>query len=405
MGGLVYYYKIDVDGSYDHIIINKESSYSGHGRHFLESNVIVAVFPLHRRDSLQALINTLIPHVEQQGAKKTILLVGVRSDEITSCPLFPSAFGPILAGFMSAVKYAECSLDDEDSKYKVFQEAVRARFIKNLNPTIASVDTLCPPDFSPKWCCVLLEFLVTQLSQNVIFIPKQDVNDGLAACSSLLYMVDCSEEKSHEKIFKQIDNLKTLETSLSRDSLSQDASLYFLSSDCNSVVNVLHKVGPLTIRSLTFINCTGTLPLTYLLSAFTKLKHLVIVNTRIDNTNLFFPLQARDTLECLIMNQCELNSREAPPEIGQLTSLRVLNIAANNFKMLPKELGNLQELDTLLLDTETMVFPPANVLSKPTKDIITYLEAIMQDKSVTNNRAKLIIVGQEGVGKSTLIKA
>ena len=166
---------------------------------------------------------------------------------------------------------------------------------------------------------------------------------------------------------------------------------------------IFNRTGPLLVRSVVIINCEGILTLQFL-PYLKGLKHLVIAHTQVDIASVSFPLHISDTLEHLVMNKCDINVEVVPPEIAKLKNLTVLNISNNRFKVLPKELGSLTKLKTLLLNCSSVVFPPAEVLRKDTEGIIMFLSAFGKE-TTKNKEAKLIVVGQEGVGKSTLIKA
>jgi len=49
-------------------------------------------------------------------------------------------------------------------------------------------------------------------------------------------------------------------------------------------------------------------------------------------------------------------------------------------------------------------FPPQLVLKQPANDVVQYFKQLQQ-KPTTNQVSKVMVVGQEGVGKSTLVKS
>ena len=251
--------------------------------------------------------------------------------------------------------------------------------------------------------CRALELERLQLTYG---IEKHIVDIQSPARSAFWYVSHGSMENSVETIHQRACDLDTLQIFL-KDQYASDTpelaiSLHFLNIDCNSLVNLIDKVRPLLVRSVVILNCSGTLSCAFL-AALKSLKYLVIANTKVDVTNISFPFHFSETLEHLVMSHCEIDVKEVPSEIGKLKNLKLLNVTGNGFRVLPKRLSSLQKLDTLLLDTASIAFPPAEVLSKSVRDITQYLDAIQQEP-VKNNKAKLIVVGQEGVGKSTLIK-
>ena len=132
-------------------------------------------------------------------------------------------------------------------------------------------------------------------------------------------------------------------------------------------------------------------------------RSLIVVDTKVDITTFFIPSQICQKLKYLVLAHCEMKEEEVPSEIHKLSNLRVLNVSGNQFKKLPLELCCLTKLNTLLKDRDGIMFPPPQVMRQSSQQIIQYLEAT-QDNPTSNKEAKLVVVGQEGVGKSTLIK-
>ncbi|MCT7993897.1 COR domain-containing protein [Laspinema olomoucense] len=95
--------------------------------------------------------------------------------------------------------------------------------------------------------------------------------------------------------------------------------------------------------------------------------------------------------------------RAMPPEIGQLTNLRLLYLRSNQLRALPPEIGQLTNLGMLYLEGNPLTFPPEEIVEQGTKAILTYLREQLytpQPQWVS----KLIVVGEGGVGKTSLLK-
>ena len=94
-----------------------------------------------------------------------------------------------------------------------------------------------------------------------------------------------------------------------------------------------------------------------------------------------------------------------PAEMGKLTNLKVLSLSCNQLKSIPAELGNLTKLDNLYLDhNEALTSPPPEVVDQGTKAILAYLRGL-EKAELHKWEAKLLIVGEAGVGKTELVKA
>ena len=431
------------------------------------ADLLMACFEIDEPDTLRFLIDFLIHDFLYYRANTPILLVGVKSglrhDNYMKSKLFPLSFGPILAQIVGAIKYVECSTNDSRSVHDVFDEAVRATLVK-IQPEIL-IDDSCSmalyPSFQEvfnndtafdrRWIELLFRddwghmHLHENTRQNALTLLDQQFTEiklqgkrssiinfffnrylelerlhltygpiGKNYIDSMSFEVVCSvwcifedtEKDPFGKTCEQVSNCKTLETLIS-DRCSgyrknRLLSLYCFRADCSSIVKLFRRIGPLSMRNIVIVNCTGTLTFTFL-SVLGSLEHLIIANTRVDIDTLSFPAPVCKSLLHLVMNECAINKETVPSEIGKLKELRVLNIAGNRFRTFSRALSKLKKLDTLLFNFPTIDFPPPDVLIQSVRDIINYLGTI-QGESVVNKEAKLIVVGQEGVGKSTLIK-
>lgn len=93
-----------------------------------------------------------------------------------------------------------------------------------------------------------------------------------------------------------------------------------------------------------------------------------------------------------------------PTSIGQLTNLESLTLTKNKLSSLPKELGKLTKLKDLYIEDNPFESLPPEVVKQGTRAILVYLEGQLK----ANKRqwlSKLLIVGEGGVGKTSLLRA
>src|SRR6266704_2782410 len=93
-----------------------------------------------------------------------------------------------------------------------------------------------------------------------------------------------------------------------------------------------------------------------------------------------------------------------PPELWQFASLHTLDLNNNQLSNLPAalfQLANLRWLD--LSGNPQLQIPPPEVVDQGTSAVLAYLHALPQ--AVERFEAKLLLVGEGGMGKSSLLRA
>jgi small GTP-binding protein len=93
-----------------------------------------------------------------------------------------------------------------------------------------------------------------------------------------------------------------------------------------------------------------------------------------------------------------------PAEIGQLTKLTELSLSNNQFSSLPVEMGQLENLERLELGGNPLESPPAEVVRQGTRAVLAYLRQQLS-KSRRQWVSKMLVVGEGGVGKTSLLRA
>lgn len=99
------------------------------------------------------------------------------------------------------------------------------------------------------------------------------------------------------------------------------------------------------------------------------------------------------------------NLSQLPRGIGQLSSLQHLDLDGNQLSQLPPEIGHLTSLQTLFLNNNpSLQSPPPEIVAQGTPAILAYLRGLLE-KTTARYEAKLLIVGEGGTGKSSLLRA
>jgi len=107
-------------------------------------------------------------------------------------------------------------------------------------------------------------------------------------------------------------------------------------------------------------------------------------------------------LRWLWLAQTQISS--IPSEIGRLTNLRGLWLAQTQINSLPSEIGRLTNLLVLdLKDNPNLLSPPPEIVSQGMEATLSFLRELHSDK-VIRYEAKLLVVGESGTGKSSLLR-
>jgi small GTP-binding protein len=131
-----------------------------------------------------------------------------------------------------------------------------------------------------------------------------------------------------------------------------------------------------------------------------NLRKLVLIGSKLEP----FPpgICYLKNLEYLGVGYCGLKT--LPPKVAQLNKLRRLNLNSNNLTSLPKEISLLPELKELNVERNPLTSPPPAIVQQGIDAIKAYLRAQSED-STRQWVSKLLIVGEGGVGKTSLLNA
>ncbi|QTA85600.1 COR domain-containing protein [Desulfonema magnum] len=94
---------------------------------------------------------------------------------------------------------------------------------------------------------------------------------------------------------------------------------------------------------------------------------------------------------------------ELPREIVQLKNLTILDLTSNQMNRLPTEIIHLKKLKILELDQNPLTFPPMEIVARGLPAVTNYLKKSDKGGQILYE-AKLMIVGQGGVGKTCLME-
>ena len=96
---------------------------------------------------------------------------------------------------------------------------------------------------------------------------------------------------------------------------------------------------------------------------------------------------------------------EIPPQISKLSNLEYIYLRGNSIKEIPEEIAKLENLMSIDVRDNPVINPPIEIVNKNVNVIRNYFDEIQRQGDVEKlYEAKILIVGQGGVGKTSLVR-
>jgi internalin A len=209
------------------------------------------------------------------------------------------------------------------------------------------------------------------------------------------------------------------------DMLDQLTNLQMLVLNDNQLTTLPEWLGQLTTLKLLYVNNTQLTILPEWLGQLSTLEVLNLSNNQL--TTLPDTLGQLSTLDTLFASSTQLTTlpdalgqlsnlqtlylnfnqlTTLPDALGQLSNLQALSLYNNQLRALPFSLGSLEQLAKLDLD-DNPLDPVLQTMHAAGVDTLKAYLRSMDDPAqrATLFEAKLVLVGEGGVGKTTLLKA
>ena len=206
--------------------------------------------------------------------------------------------------------------------------------------------------------------------------------------------------------------------------LTQLQTLYLSS---NRITEIPEAIANLTQLQTLYLSSNQITELPYCLKYLLKLENFGLINNKITDLPKWvgeFPALNRlglgdvnggnplDTLPDCIRRLKNINELWAescrlkflPKWIGELTNLKTLRLNKNYIKELPSSLARLTKLEDISLDENSLNSELATAYEQGLDAVMQYLKAKAEEQIVLNE-AKLILVGEGEVGKTSLLGA
>ena len=197
------------------------------------------------------------------------------------------------------------------------------------------------------------------------------------------------------------------------DSIAQLSQLQKLNLSSNEITDIPDTIAELSnLQELRFGgNKITAIP--YRFAQLSQLQRLYLYNNRITTIPKAIGHLSQLQVLDLYNNQITI----IPHDIAQLSQLEVLDLSNNRLTRVSEQLFQLTKLRALFLHGNPGLDIPEEILgpssedvdilqkeAKPAREILSYLSRA-EENSRPLNEAKLILVGQGSVGKTSLVKA
>ena len=182
--------------------------------------------------------------------------------------------------------------------------------------------------------------------------------------------------------------------------ISSLTALTWLSLANNQLTTLPAEISSLTALTMLSLanNQLTTLPAA--ISSLTALTRLDLDNNQL--TTLPAEISSLTALTWLDLDINQLTT--LPAEISSLTALTTLFLDINQLTTLPAEISSLTVLTRLTLDGNPLISPPPEIVEQGTSAILSFLRKILEETPSRVWVSKLLLVGEGGVGKTSLLR-
>ncbi|WP_293153341.1 MULTISPECIES: COR domain-containing protein [unclassified Microcoleus] len=246
------------------------------------------------------------------------------------------------------------------------------------------------------------------LSQNNITI----IPEVIAQLSNLTQLNLSFNQIIHiPEAITQLSNLKQLvlwnnQISVIPDAIAQLSNLTWLVLNYNQISVIPDAIAQLSNLTQLYLSQNNITVIPEAIAQLSNLTHLFLSNNQITEIPEAIALLSNLTRLDLYNNQIT----EIPETIAKLFNLTELDLSSNQIEKIPECLETLPKLEKLDLRRNPLpispeVLGPANWREKPGTPaaIFNYIRQLRSGKVLPLNEAKVLLVGQGSVGKTSLI--
>ena len=191
------------------------------------------------------------------------------------------------------------------------------------------------------------------------------------------------------------------------DAIGQLSNLTLVNLSSNQITSIPEALGQLSNLTQLYLSSNQITSIPEALGKLSNLTQLDLWNNQI--TSIPEALGQLSNLTQLDLSDNQITS--IPEDLGQLSNLKQLNLSNNQIEKIPEGLETLPKLEKLDLRRNPLpispeVLGPANLYEAPgtAAAIFNYLRQLRSGEVRPLNEAKVLLVGQGSVGKTSLIE-
>jgi internalin A len=186
--------------------------------------------------------------------------------------------------------------------------------------------------------------------------------------------------------------------------ISRNTALLRLNLHINALTELPQSIGQLQQLKHLNLSSNNLTDLPASIFKLYKLEFLLVSSNNLTNlTNLPDSIGQLQQLELLNLNSNNLTN--LPESIVQLQNLQHLDLSSNNLTTLPESISKLKHLQFLHLTNNPITKHLKGIEEYlSAQELITYLLEVQHRDTKPLNEAKVLVVGDERVGKTSLIK-
>ncbi|TFI53037.1 GTP-binding protein [Mastigocladus laminosus UU774] len=185
------------------------------------------------------------------------------------------------------------------------------------------------------------------------------------------------------------------------EAIAQLTNLTTLHLSYNQITQIPEAIAQLTNLTRLDLSYNEITEIPEAIAQLTNLTELYLFNNQI--TEIPEAIAQLTNLTRLYLSDNQIT--EIPEAIAQLTNLTTLYLFNNQITEIPEAIAQLTNLTTLYLSGNSITNIPLEILnSNDSKEILNYLRQISISETRPLHEAKLLLVGQGSVGKTSLIE-